>query len=65
MINSNFKTGDLVKLKSGGPIMTICTKYDCADGLYTQDIRCVWWDVNENYFHDEHFPEDALMMEVK
>jgi uncharacterized protein YodC (DUF2158 family) len=32
-----FKEGDLVRLKSGGPVMTV-------EELYDEDLSCVWFE---------------------
>jgi uncharacterized protein YodC (DUF2158 family) len=37
MATKNFKPGDLVELKSGGPIMTVDAVFDGGD------CRCVWF----------------------
>jgi uncharacterized protein YodC (DUF2158 family) len=36
---ANFKPGDLVVLKSGGPVMTV----EDVDKFATNDITCVWF----------------------
>jgi uncharacterized protein YodC (DUF2158 family) len=38
---SNFKAGDVVQLKSGGPLMTIKEVGEFAG--YNQGVRCVWF----------------------
>lgn len=49
---AKFKCGDLVELKSGGPIMTVNTVY--GDG----DIVCVWFAGEKQQKHT--FAEGAL-----
>jgi uncharacterized protein YodC (DUF2158 family) len=50
----NFKTGDIVKLKSGSPDMTIIEISD--DFVY-----CTWYDYRTNTWHENRsFPAIAL-----
>ena len=44
----SFKVGDIVRLKSGGPIMTVVDfgKYGYDD---TEKIKCVWFDGKKKY----------------
>ncbi len=53
---SKFRPGDQVRLRSGGPPMTVL-------GLSGKggDIRCSWFDATQA-FHQEHFPPDALVL---
>ncbi len=46
-----YKTGNLVKLKSGGPVMTI-------KGIYMGNYRCQWFAGKKLTQGD--FPEDSL-----
>ena len=48
-----FKSGDLVKLKSGGPTMTVLEKLD--NDLY----RCMWFVAGD--CRKENFPPEALV----
>ena len=49
-----FKTGDIVKLKSGSPVMTVKC-YDPPDGT---DVTCSWfW---KDQIQEKSFPEDML-----
>jgi uncharacterized protein YodC (DUF2158 family) len=48
----DFNVGDIVKLKSGGPNMTI---EGCSGSRYI----CVWFDVN-NVPHREDFDQGAI-----
>lgn len=52
-----FKTGDLVKLKSGGPLMTVRTTD--REGL---DVRCDWFD-NTNDYKTAWFASDSLQLQ--
>lgn len=45
---SNFKPGDVVKLKSGGPFMTICW-VKASNGV--EEAYCQWFDANEPKGH--------------
>ena len=59
MDNSNkssqeFKNGDLVLLKSGGPLMTIAS-YDGKRNFY-----CQWFTEDEDKVRDGYFPPDSL-----
>lgn len=50
-----FKVGDVVRLKSGGPSMTV-TKVD------TKDVYCCWFNFErETYeYKNQFFPPDTL-----
>jgi len=48
----DFEIGDVVRLRSGGPKMTV-------HGLVSDgDVVCQWFEGNE--VHEESFPKDAL-----
>jgi uncharacterized protein YodC (DUF2158 family) len=49
MNNSTFKVGDVVRLKSGGPTMTIkgFTWNRTTDDYYTNKVDCTWFDDKE------------------
>ena len=49
---TNFKAGDIVQLKSGGPDMTI----EKAEGLTDGKIKCIWFD-GDKKTHDFFVPE--------
>ena len=53
----SFKVGDVVKLKSGGPLMTVTGKSTGPDrpALFT----CAWFD-KEHREHTSAYPADAL-----
>ena len=53
MTDQKFKTGDVVKLKSGGPIMTV------TNVAGTDAVNCVWFD-NNNKESSGKYPEAAL-----
>lgn len=55
MPNQEFKEGDVVQLKSGGPKMTI-EKYPCYEqGLkYDDRADCTWFDGSKPY--SQRFP---------
>jgi len=57
---NSMKAGDIVRLKSGGPKMTV-ERINPAGlcGLFTS-ASCTWWDEKENAFYDETFAVDAL-----
>lgn len=50
---SDFTKGDVVQLKSGGPAMTVSTKW--GDGR----ILCAWFDSAEKY-QSQDFEPDSL-----
>lgn len=53
-----FKIGDKVKLKSGGPKMTIADKVENVN--FTQaHYKCVWFN-KKNKVHEYNFPIDSL-----
>jgi uncharacterized protein YodC (DUF2158 family) len=41
---SKIKTGDLVMLNSGGPIMTV-------NGFISNQVMCVWFDKENGLYH--------------
>lgn len=52
---SEFKIGDVVQLKSGGPLMTVC---DVGSG---GAVECNWFPVNDaSKSSSEYFKGDAL-----
>lgn len=55
---NKFNDGDVVQLKSGGPLMTIA-RYSERLSAY----RCQWFDKNE--LSTEHFPENSLELYVE
>jgi len=56
--NQEFKKGDTVQLKSGGPIMTIAN----YDGK--RYFRCLWFTKDEDKVRDGYFPPDSLKLFV-
>ena len=54
MAQHDLKPGDLVKLKSGGPVMVLAM----APGAYGSPLRCYWFTGNTP--HDASFPPEAL-----
>lgn len=48
-----FKAGDLVRLKSGGPLMTVI-KYDKTGTV----VVCQWW--QQGKFQNQNFSEGSL-----
>jgi uncharacterized protein YodC (DUF2158 family) len=57
MANAEFKPGDLVVLKSGGPRMTI-------EFVNSSDpkIGCVWFSESTNQFYNKAFYRDAIRL---
>lgn len=53
--NQEFKIGDTVQLKSGGPIMTIVS----YDGK--RYFRCLWFTGDEDKVREGYFPPDSLV----
>ena len=53
---SQFRPGDQVRLRSGGPSMTVLSV--SAKG---GDMKCSWFDASQ-VFHQEHFPPAALVL---
>jgi|GraSoiStandDraft_57_1057295.scaffolds.fasta_scaffold952194_1 uncharacterized protein YodC (DUF2158 family) len=53
---SQFRPGDQVRLRSGGPPMTVLSV--SAKG---SDVKCSWFDASQA-FHQEHFPPGALVL---
>ena len=54
-MEQKFKPGDIVRLKSGGPKMTVI-KYDPAQGA---DLTCQWFE-KDSQFKEKSFNQDAL-----
>ena len=54
-MSETFKIGDVVKLKSGGPKMTITT---VGERYGTPTVWCVWFDGTKKY--DGTFPPESL-----
>ncbi len=52
---AKFKQGDIVQLKSGGPVMTVCNVF--SDGT---NNRCQWFSGKKLETGD--FPEGALIV---
>lgn len=55
MASEEFKVGDVVKLKSGGPKMTATT---VGDKYGTPTVWCTWFEGTKK--QDGDFPPDAL-----
>ncbi len=53
-----YAVGNNVRLKGGGPIMTVVGLFNCAPGEY-QDYECGWF-TDDGMFYKERFPEEAL-----
>lgn len=47
-----FKTGDVVQVKSGGPVMTVLTE--------GEQVECLWFAEGAEVFHRETFPAACL-----
>ncbi|WP_188048742.1 YodC family protein [Flavobacterium sp. GP15] len=58
-----FKIGDTVRLKSGGPLMTINNNIDEIQyegpAIFYGEVECKWFD-NKNTICKEIFKQDAL-----
>jgi uncharacterized protein YodC (DUF2158 family) len=50
---SQLHQGDLVRLRSGGPLMTV-------DVVKGDQVECVWTDLNNGQPDDATFPADML-----
>ncbi len=52
-----FKVGDVVRLKSGGPLMTI-------ESIKDEDLNCIWFvnnEVRSNYFSKLIIEKDGFL----
>lgn len=54
---TGFRIGDVVRLKSGGPPMTVTE----TPGPETDTYHCVWFDGRGDY-HSHHFEADVLVL---
>lgn len=55
-MNSQFKPGDVVQLKSGSPLMTVENVGDYSMSGLNPGVQCVWFNSNEkmeSVFHPE------------
>lgn len=48
-----FKIGDVVKMKMGGPLMTVNQVYD------DEEVNCIWFD-NDHRLNNEDFQSSML-----
>ncbi|MGD9739872.1 MAG: YodC family protein [Bauldia sp.] len=58
MTEPEFKPGDVVQLKSGGPAMTVEGR-----SAYTDDLICTWFEKEKKY--QDTFPAATLVPYVK
>jgi len=56
----NFKEGDIVKLKSGSPKMTVEYIERTSNRI---SVHCIWWNESKNEFNREVFPANALRID--
>jgi uncharacterized protein YodC (DUF2158 family) len=56
---SEIKIGDVVRLKSGGPSMTVNKKGDFSPLGPNPGVHCVWFD-NKRNKQDDTFHEDTV-----
>lgn len=55
---NDFSVGDVVILKSGGPLMTVWAVGQDAEGRDAVDL--IWWDESDNNYRNEAFPPGSL-----
>lgn len=62
-IQRKFKVGDLVRLKSGGPLMTVKDVYDDPNNPFLKDyggyVKCTWFD-EKNALRSSEFQQDTI-----
>lgn len=56
MSENTLKIGDVVRIKSGGPDMTITHNNTGSD----KNVVATWYDVNLSKFVNEHFKSETL-----
>ena len=54
-----FKAGDQVKLKSGGPVMTVVS-YEENKQASNKQYKCTWFDDEKRVYQMRLFLEDTL-----
>ncbi len=60
-MSQKFKTGDIVRLKSGGPKMTVAntkTSRDIHNPII--NVYCAYWDENDQTFRNTVFIEHMI-----
>lgn len=58
---ADFKVGDTVQLKSGGPIMTVT---EVGDEYGVTKVFCSWFDDKKKQEHSSFQPETLQVVEV-
>ena len=58
-MSEEFEIGDVVRLKSGGPEMTVCQRTTDAGGADV-NFRCRWFLADKQEFKERGFPPEAL-----
>jgi len=61
MPQEKFKAGQIVRLKSGGPKMTVQGYVHLGMDVYIDDVRCKWFVGNADKVGDFH--EDSLELD--
>lgn len=56
-MSDELKPGDLVRLKSGGPLMTVRTG---PNGAREPSVGCTWYDERERDYVEDDFPAVVL-----
>lgn len=59
---SQFKVGDTVRLKSGGPVMTVYTASGESD-THGEGVDCCWFNVKNNFKCDGFDPDILVLAE--
>jgi uncharacterized protein YodC (DUF2158 family) len=60
---AEFRLGDVVKHKMGGPLMTVSQIHvDIPEEIASPHYRCRWFD-RENRLHEAYFSQRELLLE--
>ena len=62
MVEIEFKVGQVVRLKSGGPDMVVVDETHSIGPEKERDLICKWWQTADECYHQDTFPHEALCL---